>query len=50
VQLGGPEWQDYRADILALVERSGAPLSRIVRAVIDSHMIAHGGAVGVVEP
>jgi hypothetical protein len=50
VQLGGPEWQDYRADILALVERSGAPLSRIVRAVIDAHMVAHGGAVGVCEP
>lgn len=50
VQLGGPEWADYRGDILALVERSGAPLSRIVRAVIDSHMLAHGGAVGVVEP
>ena len=50
VQLGGPEWQDYRPDILALVERSGAPLSRIVRAVIDSHMLAHGAAVGVCEP
>ena len=50
VQLGGPEWQDYRPDILALVERSGAPLSRIVRAVIDAHMVAHGGAVGVCEP
>ena len=50
VQLGGPEWADYRPDILALVERSGAPLSRIVRAVIDAHMVAHGGAVGVSEP
>lgn len=50
VQLGGPEWADYRPDILALVERSGAPLSRIVRAVIDAHMVAHGGAVGVCEP
>ena len=49
-QLSGPDWVEHGADALALVERSGAPLSRIVRAVIDSHMLAHGGAVGVCEP
>jgi len=49
-QLSGPDWAEYRADVLALAARAGVPLSRIVRAVIDAHLVAHGAAVGVVEP